>query len=220
MTAHAGPDAADNGLVLALDAADINSYPGSGTTWVDLMGNSDGTLTGMSNDNHRSEGGGYFIFNGSNDSVEITSGWTNFGTEPFSIEVWYRPHTAATFETLVGNIDSGFQLDWSSGKLRFNSSTKVTSNITFVANVWKQVFVVREGTGTDQFKFYSNGDLDKTGTLNVDYNETSQLRLGSSRSGGNRYDGDISIVRIYRGKGLTAAEVKQNFNAHRGRFGI
>ena len=36
MGASAGPDIVDTGLVLALDAADRNSYPGSGTAWVDL----------------------------------------------------------------------------------------------------------------------------------------------------------------------------------------
>ena len=29
-----------SGLVLCLNAADKNSYPGSGTTWTDLSGNS------------------------------------------------------------------------------------------------------------------------------------------------------------------------------------
>ena len=41
-----GPKIVTNGLVLALDAADKLSYPGSGTTWKDLGGNAyDGTLT-------------------------------------------------------------------------------------------------------------------------------------------------------------------------------
>ena len=39
MGASAGPDIIEDGLVLALDAADRNSYPGSGTTWTDLSGN-------------------------------------------------------------------------------------------------------------------------------------------------------------------------------------
>lgn len=34
-----GPVIPTNGLILALDAADQNSYPGSGTTWTDITGN-------------------------------------------------------------------------------------------------------------------------------------------------------------------------------------
>ena len=34
------------------------------------------------------------------------------------------------------------------------------------------------------------------------------------------FNGRIPIVRVYKGKGLTAAEVRQNFNATRGRYGV
>ena len=45
MGGSAGPKLVTKGLVLALDAADPNSYPGSGTTWSDLTGNNlDATL--------------------------------------------------------------------------------------------------------------------------------------------------------------------------------
>ncbi len=33
---HRGPKVVTNGLVLALDAANVKSYPGSGTVWNDL----------------------------------------------------------------------------------------------------------------------------------------------------------------------------------------
>ena len=34
-----GPRIVTDGLILSLDAADKNSYPGSGTVWTDLSGN-------------------------------------------------------------------------------------------------------------------------------------------------------------------------------------
>ena len=46
MSSKCGPDINENGLVLFLDAANRLSYPGSGTAWSDLSGNSNtGTLT-------------------------------------------------------------------------------------------------------------------------------------------------------------------------------
>ena len=45
MACNAGPDIIEDGLVLCLDAANINSYPKSGTIWTDLAGFHDGTLT-------------------------------------------------------------------------------------------------------------------------------------------------------------------------------
>ena len=219
------PRIVTDNLVLALDAANVKSYPGSGTTWSDLSGNgTDGTISGAT---HTSGTDGYFDFDGTDDYVDTTSGWTNFGTDPFTIEVWYKTSSASEFETLVGNASGGpgtFQLDYNgSNNLRFNNTTNsgeyVDSSISFEANIWKQVVVVREGTGTNQFKIYSNGDLNTTGTFNIDLNSSAQLRIGRNRGGVYYYDGEISNVKVYT-KALTASEVAQNFNALRGRFGI
>ena len=47
MASHSGPDIIEDGLVLALDAANTKSYGGSGTTWSDLSGKeNDGTING------------------------------------------------------------------------------------------------------------------------------------------------------------------------------
>jgi hypothetical protein len=57
-------------LVLYLDAGNINSYPGSGTTWTDLSGNGyNGTL--VNGPTYNSANNGYLIFNGSNQNVTI-----------------------------------------------------------------------------------------------------------------------------------------------------
>ena len=219
------PRIVTDGLVLALDAANTKSYGGSGTTWTDLSGKgNNGTISGAT---HTSGAGGYFDFDGTDDYVDTTSGWTNFGTDPFTIEVWYKTSSASQFETLVGNANGGagtFQLDYNgSNNLRFISSTNsgeyVDSSISLSVGVWKQVVVVREGTGTNQFKIYSNGDLNTTGTFNINLNSSAQLRIGRNRGGVYYYDGEISNVKIYT-KALTATEVAQNFNALKGRFGI
>jgi hypothetical protein len=42
---------------------------------------------------------------------------------------------------------------------------------------------------------------------------------GYSGSRGYYYDGSLSICRVY-GRALTAAEITQNFNAIRGRYGV
>ena len=141
----------------------------------------------------------------------------------------YKTSSASQYETLVGNAPGGgtgtFQLDYNgSNNLRFTTSTNsgeyVDSSISLSVGVWKQVVVVREGTGTNQFKIYSNGDLNTTGTFNVNLNSSAQLRIGRNRGGVYHYDGEISNVKAYKGKALTATEVAQNFNALRGRFGI
>jgi hypothetical protein len=64
-----GPDMIQDGLVLSLDAADKNSYPGSGTTWIDLSGNNNsGTLT--NGPIFSSANQGSIVFDGTNDYVQ------------------------------------------------------------------------------------------------------------------------------------------------------
>jgi hypothetical protein len=195
-------------------------------TWIDLSGSTDGTLT--NGPTYSSNDGGALVFNGIDGYVDTTSGWKNFGTDPFTIEVWYKTSSASQYETLVGNASGGagtFQLDYNgSNNLRFQASTNsgeyVDSSISLSVGVWKQVVIVREGTGTNQFKIYSNGDLNTTGTFNINLISSAQLRIGRNRGGIYYYDGEISNVKAYKGKALTATEVAQNFNALRGRFGI
>ena len=67
-----GPTVVTNGLVLALDAADRNSYPGSGTAWTDISGRGNtGTLT--NGPTYSSANGGSIVFDGTNDYVDCGS---------------------------------------------------------------------------------------------------------------------------------------------------
>ena len=72
MSFNNGPTIVTNGLVLALDAGDRNSYPGTGTTWRDLSGNNNnGTLTNGPTFNTGSLGS--IVFDGVDDYVLINA---------------------------------------------------------------------------------------------------------------------------------------------------
>jgi hypothetical protein len=87
MAASSGPDIVDSGLVLALDAADRNSYPGSGTTWTDLTGRGNtGTLT--NGPTYSSANGGSLSFDGTDDSVNtLLNQTTAFGSSGFTFNL-------------------------------------------------------------------------------------------------------------------------------------
>ena len=71
MACNAGPDIIEDGLVFCLDAANINSYPKTGTTTSDLAGANDGTLTNGPTFDSDNRGG--IVFDGSNDYVTNTN---------------------------------------------------------------------------------------------------------------------------------------------------
>ena len=70
-TVHGGPgNIVTNGLVLNLDATNPRSYPQpyNGTTWINLAGTNNGTLT--NGPTYNSANGGSIIFDGTNDYVD------------------------------------------------------------------------------------------------------------------------------------------------------
>ena len=73
-------------------------------------------------------------------------------------------------------------------------------------------------------KLYLNGveiDSFSGATIDIASMATSSFLIGKpySTSLGRRYNGQVAAVKVYN-RALTAAEIKQNFNALRGRFGI
>jgi hypothetical protein len=84
-----------NGLVLALDAAKKDSYPGSGTLWRDISGNgNNGTLTNGPTFN--SGNGGSIVFDGVNDYVQYETSLDPYisGNRDFTIELWVYKNTS------------------------------------------------------------------------------------------------------------------------------
>jgi hypothetical protein len=92
-----------SGLVLALDAADKNSYPGSGTTWTDLSGNgNNGTL--VNGPTFSSANGGSIVFDGVDDYVTCgTNSSTLVSSMTISSTFLFISYTNAT-HLIVGRL--------------------------------------------------------------------------------------------------------------------
>lgn len=73
-----------------------------------------------------------------------------------------------------------------------------------------------------KMRIYVNGTLMGTSAAtNLNYgNAANEYQIGYLSASGNSYTGKIDVCRYYYNKTLSAAEVKQNFNALRGRYGI
>jgi hypothetical protein len=217
MLAH-GPSIVTQGLVLALDAADRNSYPGSGTTWTDLSGGgNNGTLTNGPTFN--SGNGGSIVFDGSNDYVNLPYQLLS-GSQDFTVNIWIKANSHAA-GTIFGNYPAGnLQLFYgtvATGMWLNNASTYLDSPGTeFTTN---PVFFTAQRIGGNETIVYLNGILKKTGASTSTIGSVSNFRMGTNTSNGEVYNGNIAQVSIYN-RALTAAEISQNFNATRSRFGI
>ena len=230
-----------NNLVLNLDAGASTSYVGSEVTWTDLSGNSNnGTLT--NGPTYNSSNGGSIDLDGTNDFVTVPrSDNFDFGTGNLTIESWvyldtydaegnmlvYKTQSSGSAGNACGNyVGSG-------GLLYMNASDNTTYQVsvsggTVTLNRWHHVCMTRVGS---TWTCYLNATQVSTATW---AGSVSHITTGSfggigigaytSAYGGDvgRYsmDGRVAVARIYKGKGLTAQEVSQNFNALRARFRI
>lgn len=229
MSGIVGPDAIESGLVLSLDAANPNSYPGSGLTWTDISSNGiTGTLTG--GPVYSSGNMGVIFFDGINDySTHGSQSTLNFGTGSFSCSFWIYP-TAWADGTSRGILDkktndttNGWVIynDGAGGRQnKINARLGLQNNFPSVTNVavntWQHWCFVRDVT---TLYWYYNGRLDTTGSNSVNVTDAAVFDIGRSKTWGGWFKGNMSQISIYN-RALSAAEVRQNFNSFRGRFGL
>jgi len=224
MAISRGPRIVTNGLVMALDAADRNSYPGSGTLWTDLSGNrNNGTLT--NGPTFAGANGGGIVFDGTNDYVNTSSAalYAPSGT----ICVWvksstpsdiYNSHSAASNQnTLWAGLYAGVnKLTFRLGNGTSSTDIEIASNLIFdggfhlVCTTW--TVGVEMAIWLDGVKLISSANA----YLCV---PSATLEIGYKSWGQAPYNGSIYNLMSYN-RALTATEILQNFNASRARFGI
>ena len=230
-----GPKVVTNGLTLALDVADKNSYPGSGTTWYNLAGNTTGTLT--NGPTFSSDSGGSFVFDGTDD---IVIGYNNVlpNTSTCTLEMVVSINTISTYGQLfyIGNSSFNHNIPYVCfctliTPNRFCFSTNKTSGgsrlvhlvstTSFTTGSWHHCV----GTmGDGLLKMYIDNVYIGSYTLPADY--IADVGGHSTYIGGGLSTGfvtdvncKIGLARSYN-RALTESEIQQNYNVQKARFGL
>jgi hypothetical protein len=243
MSVYGGPEIVNSGLVLCLDAANPKSYPGSGTTWTDMSGlGNHGTLTNGPTFSSNNAGG--IVFDGTNDYVSLLPS-TRYTT--LTIEIWFKTTTVLASRqylytqqtnppTLAGftyQQRQGCQIETNTIIFQYmnelNNSFFVTATPTIQSNIWYQFVATLNGSS---YQLYLNGSSvgmipNASDNAYVSTNTNSKIftpnqayiGLRGDAQGDDRFSGTISTLREYN-RALSAAEISQNFNALRGRYGI
>jgi hypothetical protein len=225
-----------DGLAINLDAGNLSSYSGTGTSWVDLTGNNrNGTL--VNGVGYSSSNGGYLTFDGINDYVSVANTQACLGSKTnFTIEVWVKMTDTNRFNTLFSYGDNWnfandiiFFVNGNQICAQVNNGADGGANAAFTSTVWNQLTMVFDGTLTgnaNRLKIYVNG-VQQTldfGSYNVPTN--NGLNSTSAGIGGystaffsNNYLGSIAINRLYT-KSLSQSEISQNYSVTKSRFGL
>jgi hypothetical protein len=221
-------------LSLYLSAHDTDSYPGSGSTWTDLSTNAN-NATLYNSPTFSTDNGGILDFDGVNDYGDdgSTTGTPfGFGSGAFTVEYWVKYDNMTAYHTVLDsrrrssfyNSNFGYSdfIEPSNDTFNVyrNTATIFTSNAALSANTWYHLVLSRSSTATNDTRFYVNNVLDKTTTINVSFTDYGVYYIGRNIEGSAYSNGKLAQLRVYKGKGLTAAEVTRNWNAHRRLYGL
>ena len=235
MAAKLGPSIINNGLVLDLDAADKNSYIGSGTSWKDMTGNGNsGTL--VNGPSFSSANGGSIVFDGVDDFVQLKFASRILPLKNHALEVWFKSNGLATNMSAGGllMVHYGLYIRFvSSGQVAYQvigySGVPIVNYVTTSSalalndNKWHNVVCTLFDNVS--YGIYVDGVLRVSGIPVQSWDGTSQWAgintvVGNDLNNNNYFfQGSIAVAKVYN-IGLTANQVLQNFNAQKSRFGL
>jgi len=233
VTGGSGSSIVTDGLVLNLDAANPASYSGAGTTWYDLSGNgNNGTL--VNNPTYTSGPGGYFTYDGVDDYTSILKNQNLGTTQNYTLFLFVN---FLTNTTLIGGygssiVDSGsgtpspmrfLFMDDRTIKLQhsaeFASPNGVRSITKLDLNTW---YCIAASNNINNGTIYINGVINNSASLNNYwdvFNPTIAWKPAGNPSSVYASNCNVGNLFIYN-RALSSAEITQNFNALRGRYGV
>jgi hypothetical protein len=235
---YPGSQRATGGTVTSVGGYTIHTFTTSGTftpTWGDMSTNGNtGTLT--NGVGYSASNGGSLSFDGTNDYVSVPYNSVLNTPNGVTYSIWIYATSTGEFLSR-GTSDSGatpdnprFYINVSDKSIYFDWSSPgidqyvSTSSNSFNSNVW--INVVGMCIAGGRMDVYINGYLSSYSVRsNADNmqnplpNTNQEIQIGGATWVPRYFGGNIAQVSIYN-RALSAAEISQNFNALRGRFGI
>lgn len=226
MSGNKGPNLIEDGLILYLDAANIKSYSG-GSAWLDLSKTnySASLFNGCA---FTSDRGGGINFDGTNDYVSVQP-ITPFGTGDYCIEIITKIITINSnqyfFDFGVGLQGNSCALQYyapspGTNLLRFLTENTTINDTSYALNeneIYSFSIVRSSGVAYffvngEQINSWSDSENYFSNTIKLgDWGNTNEVSYGLA--------GNIYLFKVYN-RALSNAQVAQNFNGVRSRFGI
>lgn len=217
------------GLVLNLDAAKTDSYPGTGTTWRDLSGfGNNGTLTNGPTFSGVGKQAA-IVFDGADDFVEVTSPSTNLfsNLSSFTVSFWLKETSfdgnGSVLISSAGTNNLFLQIQSNAAYIGVlgSSNNFLTLNISLSSltlnKISNMVWVKDENTS---YFYLNNNKYTFPGVSNFNFiGSNTKFNIGKYVTNSFEFTGNIYNTQTYN-RALTPSEITQNFNALRGRYGI
>ena len=215
---YVGPDIVQDGLVAVFDAGSTRSYPGTGTVWYNLIGTVNGTLSASSIGTTTA---GTMTFDGIDDSIDIPL--ASLASTDFTVIGVTQRTNAAAGRLIAGKSNNWLLGQWSSQMRQYFSEGWVTGYGASGGNTTDDLEThIWCGTGNisaDTYKFRDD-NVEYTTTTTAGSQGPNGFSLGRYAVSNSEYGiGTITVLLVYN-RVLTDAEIDQNFNAQKNRFGV
>jgi len=216
----AGP--VTNGLVLNFDASNLDSYPGTGNTWYTLAGSDNGTL--INGPSFSTEAGGCIVFDGVDDYVSFGNPLDQSQlAQVWTVQAWINITTKPA-QILVEGLANNLWIEYYQGNnsllyLNGGANDYYTYGGQFTAQGWVlATFRFNNANGDRQiWRNLSNISTGGPNSTSTPGGQSSTFTIGSNSS--STILGKIGNVLFYN-RYLSDAEITQNYNATKAKFGL
>ena len=213
---YVGPDIVQNGLVAVFDAGSTRSYPGTGSTWYNLIGTVNGTLSTTSIGTTTA---GTMTFDGVDDSIDIPL--ASLASTNFTVIGVTQRTNAAAGRLISGKSNNWLLGQWDTKMRQYFAAGWVTGIGAGDSAVYDDLQThIWCGTGdisADTYEFRDDNVEYTTNTTGGSQGPNG-FSLGRYAIGSSEYGtGTITVLLVYN-RVLTDAEIDQNFNAQKNRF--
>ena len=205
-----------DGLLMFVDAANINSYPGTGTTWYDISGNGN-HMTMVNGVSFSKANSGIMMLDGTNDYIQLqsfnisTTNHTIIGASRYSGSARGRIFSSFSNNWLMGH--------WNNNIKSYHADSWVYQSVISGTTEWL-ISTAVENYSSDLWTYYCNGA--QIASNNSGTNGPNGLSFGNWRQGGVGSElstAEIGFFMVYN-RILSIEEINQNYNALKGRFGL
>jgi len=221
-------------LERASAATNFNPYYFGNAVWKDVSSNgNDSSLVNTNSQNYFSTNAGYIEFDGTDDHVSISSPnantrlQNNYQTVSFFVYITSVGPNAVAFLYAVGANANGVAIGWLADSVRFFISNGASNlnypvNMTNALNTWMNITSIVDNINRTM-TVYKNGSLVGTSSQWSAFTPpSSTVAIGNNSMTGNtgdRIKGRVANVLVYN-RALTAAEISQNYEADKSKFGL
>ena len=211
---YVGPDIVTDGLVAVFDAGSTRSYPGTGSTWYNLIGSVNGTLSATSIGTTTT---GVMTFDGVDDTINIPL--ASLASTDFTvIGVTQRTNSAAG-RLISGRLNNWLLGQWNTSKRQYFSEGWVTGPHGSTDDLNTHIWCGTGNISADIYKFRED-NVEYIGNTAGGSAGPNGFLLGRYYNSESEYGtGTITLLLVYN-RVLTDAEITQNYNAQKSRFGL